>query len=448
MNKIASLLVLDSRKFLRKSSPMEMVVFGLKVCYVLYFTVFIITFKDELQDFLLSEKSNSIFFFLLTDVSIRFFFLPDIFSFIGIYQTTIFSKKALFNYATIRRFFGFYTLVSALFLYLIFGFPFWLSIVLLVFLECLFDISIWLYALFGIGTWWWFYQFSTLFFSTIFLYALLSFLAIILYYIRYKRLKRTFYCQNTFVVYEKKLPSFTTQFLKNTVINNLIILNLKQIKRNKRVFEYFSVGVVLFFVFLYIFFANDKQFTSLQIYGLLIVLNALVVSNYQLLLFNWDSSIFNFLQTSGITIHQYLVSKRLFFTYGCLISCLLLLPLSLMSSHFLLVIILAFIFNITVSNNAIILFTILFNDDKINLSKSTFFNYEGVNTSQILIILVPFLVLIILQGLTSFFDVLYGIEIGTCLIAVILLLTQRYLDKFYVKLFTKLKYTKIKRFTT
>lgn len=169
----------------------------------------------------------------------------------------------------------------------------------------------------------------------------------------------------------------------HTPILHLMFLELKLIIRNKRAKQYFTMNLFLFLFLCYFFneaiITQNITITHITIW---ILLNGFIGTSYQQLMFGWDSQHFDFI-LSNTTSHLFLKSKIGIFQISCIINFILFLPFGFVSSAAIYMNITALLFNIGFTSNLLILFS-CYNYSKITLSKSTFFNYEGINLKQII----------------------------------------------------------------
>jgi hypothetical protein len=190
-------------------------------------------------------------------------------------------------------------------------------------------------------------------------------------------------------------------FLSDNVNNNYLAfvkIIFLQIIRNRRVREYSSIGIIytIFIILFLLHGSNNVVPGGFLFYASLFFLGNLIALNYQLLLFNWDSECFSFFLTRKLSYLDYIKSKHLFFSIICFITYFIKLPLILyyFPSYFFED--LGFlVLNITVVNYFVLVGTLLVNKEKISLQKTTFFNREGVNLYQVIILILVFSLFVI-----------------------------------------------------
>lgn len=188
-------------------------------------------------------------------------------------------------------------------------------------------------------------------------------------------------------------------------IGKLIELELKLIWRNKRPK---SVATLSIFFFLYGFFiypAGHSPF--LYIIGGLLV-TGMFMLNYGQFLIGWEGNYFDVLLARNISIREYLLGKYYLFAVSVAINFVLSFVYLYFGWKIVLYNFAISLFNIGVISIVVIYFATI-GPKKIDLSKSTFFNYQGTGASQFLL-MAPVLGLpIVIYSIFSFISESAGI---------------------------------------
>ncbi|UII28020.1 DUF5687 family protein [Fulvivirga maritima] len=166
--------------------------------------------------------------------------------------------------------------------------------------------------------------------------------------------------------------------------NELITLELRLILRNKRPR---SMLVMSLFFILYGFLFYTKE-NYMDGYAMLIFVGIFITGgfmiNYGQFSFSWESGYFDTFLTKNISYRQIIENKLKLFDYGCLIGFLLSLPYGFFGAKIILIHIAALLFNMGVNSFFILYFTGK-KPKRIDLSKSSMFNYEGTGLAQFLL---------------------------------------------------------------
>lgn len=164
------------------------------------------------------------------------------------------------------------------------------------------------------------------------------------------------------------------------------------------------------------------------------------IINYGQFMFSWQSSHFDGLLTSKISIEEFFKSKFLLFTIFSTINLILTIPYVYFGWKILLVHVIMYIWNLGV-NTLLVLYFANRNYKRIDLSKSASFNWEGVGASQwilsIPLLISPFIIFYPLAWLG------YG-EAGLVIIGLTglsLIVTRQYWINKLVALFNEKRYT-------
>ncbi|MDB5261155.1 MAG: hypothetical protein JWQ14_436 [Adhaeribacter sp.] len=175
----------------------------------------------------------------------------------------------------------------------------------------------------------------------------------------------------------------------------LIALELKLIWRHKR-----SKSVVfmslLILAYGFIFYPNklyQEGFGMLIFVG--IMMTGMFMFNYGQFIPSWQSGHFDALLTRRISPYQFYLAKFWFFVPASLAAFLVTLPYAYFGWKVVLINLAAFLFNIGVNVFVVFYFSVL-NTSRIDLSKSSAFNWQGVGASKFVmmlpLILLPLLI--------------------------------------------------------
>ncbi len=167
-------------------------------------------------------------------------------------------------------------------------------------------------------------------------------------------------------------------------IGDVIQMDLKLIWRNKRPRTMLTMAV--FFVLYPLIFDGE----ILQQLGFIIFIGVLVIGmmmvNYGQFMLSWESSFFDLLMARNWSIRDYYEAKYFFFMIANVIMLLLTGVYGFLDINFPLIFFAVALFNIGI-NSILLMFFSTFNTKRIEPNKGAFFNYEGVNVNQFVMIL-------------------------------------------------------------
>ena len=223
------------------------------------------------------------------------------------------------------------------------------------------------------------------------------FIAIAIYLFVYRYYANNAYLENLKSSKKKNVKSTNISFLDRfEQIGKLIEVEIKLILRNKRPK---SVTVISFLFVAYGFILYPTTGTNaiaLIIFGLIIT--GMFMLNYGQFLISWESAHFDGLLARNVQLKDYVRAKFYLFGVAVIISFILSLCYFMYGAR-----VIAFngavaLFNLGVTSWVVLFFS-TFNPKKIDLSKSTFFNYQGTSSQQFLL-MVPVMGLpILIYGL-------------------------------------------------
>jgi len=176
-------------------------------------------------------------------------------------------------------------------------------------------------------------------------------------------------------------------FNSMTEIGHLMALEINLLMRNKRSRQMLVMIplLVAYFLFLVINVSQDKSQLMRMFF---IAFLSGVGSVYGQFLFSWESSFFDGIMTRKMDIFKYIKAKYYFIS---ILSILGFIPMSItfaIQEKANILIMLSFlIFSLGV-NNFIIIFLGTYNDGRIDLSRSQYFNYQGVGGAQLILTLI------------------------------------------------------------
>ncbi|MBL3654762.1 DUF5687 family protein [Fulvivirga sediminis] len=263
--------------------------------------------------------------------------------------------------------------------------------------------------------------------------ALLTIVAV--YSLCFFTLKRAFYAEQ---IQEKKHDNMWFNFNPHFK-NELITLELRLILRNKRPRSMLLMSL-FFILYGFLFYTKDSYMDG---YAMLIFVGIFITGgfmiNYGQFSFSWESGYFDTFLTKNISYRQIIENKLKLFDYGCLIGFLLSLPYGFFGAKIVLIHIATLLFNMGVNSFFILYFTGK-SPKRIDLSKSSMFNYEGAGLAQFILAVPCFMTP--LCGYMFFY--LFGIPIwGVVLIAfqgVLGIMFRQKLIDVLVKRFNNYKY--------
>lgn len=243
-------------------------------------------------------------------------------------------------------------------------------------------------------------KFSYLFFGSLVSHPALAIapvlLGAVMYYLNFLYLKKNLYLEELGSRKAGKYKSSTEYPLLSRFgsIGDLAANEIKLIFRNKRSRSAFIMGLFIMFYGL-IFYTNPKMnsegykvFVSMFMTGIFII-------NYGQFMFSWQASHFDGLLVSKIKFADFLQAKYLLFTIISTFFLLLTTPYVYFGWKTLVIEIIMYFWNIGV-NTTLVLYFANRNYKRIDLSKGTAFNWEGVGGNQwilsIPLLIAPYLI--------------------------------------------------------
>ncbi len=167
-------------------------------------------------------------------------------------------------------------------------------------------------------------------------------------------------------------------------IGDILQMDLKLIMRNKRPRTMLTMSV--FFLIYPLIFDGEllSQLGFVIFIGVLVI--GMMMVNYGQFMLSWESSFFDLLMARNWSIRDYFEAKYVFFLIANIIMLLLTSFYGFMSINIPLVFFSVALFNIGI-NSILLMFFSTYNTKRIEPNKGAFFNYEGVNVNQFVMIL-------------------------------------------------------------
>ncbi len=174
-------------------------------------------------------------------------------------------------------------------------------------------------------------------------------------------------------------------------IGELISYELRLIMRHKRT-KSVAIFSVLFLLYGLIFYPNEAY---MSMNGMLVFVGIFVTGgfmfNYGQFLISWEGNHFDVILAQNIEPEKYFLAKYYLFMGACSVYFIVTLPYMYFGLHLIFINFAALLFNIGI-NSIVILYFSTDNRKKVDLNKSSAFNYEGVGAAQF-ILMIPTLVL-------------------------------------------------------
>jgi hypothetical protein len=167
-------------------------------------------------------------------------------------------------------------------------------------------------------------------------------------------------------------------------IGDVIQMDLKLIWRNKRPRTMLTMSV--FFVIYPLIFHGEilSQLGFIIFIGVLVI--GMMMVNYGQFMLSWESSFFDLLMARNWSIRDYYEAKYFFFMIANVIMLVLTSVYGFLNINFPLIFFAVALFNIGI-NSILLMYFSTFNTKRIEPNKGAFFNYEGVNVNQFVMIL-------------------------------------------------------------
>jgi len=168
------------------------------------------------------------------------------------------------------------------------------------------------------------------------------------------------------------------------LVGKLAELELKLIWRNKRPRSVLLITLLFLGYGLFVFPNPEFQGNYMMYMMFSIIITGMFILNYGQYLMGWDGAYFDHILTRSTTLETYYHSKFIVFALVSTVSMILAIPYVYFGWEILGMLFSVFLFNIGI-NSFIVMFFGSFNPKKIDLSKGTVFNWQGVGAAQFLL---------------------------------------------------------------
>ena len=260
------------------------------------------------------------------------------------------------------------------------------------------------------------------------------------YAVNYALLRRNLYIQepeNATASVSRQEFAFLQQWGE---AGKLLALEFKLIWRNKRPRTIFLMS---FFMLPYglVFFRNHAfNVNSPMLFFASTLVTGACMFYYGQFLHSWEGGYYDCLMTRNINAYQYYRSKFLLLAGMCTLFFVLSIPYVLMGWQVLAVLFASYLYNAGV-NTFVILYLAIYNPKRVDLSKSSAFNYQGVGGTQFLLVL-PLMLGPVLVCLVFWW--LGGLKLGMLALAVLGLTGMAFHKQLLQKLAKRLALRKYK----
>lgn len=222
-------------------------------------------------------------------------------------------------------------------------------------------------------------------------------------------------------------------------IGEIISLEIKLILRHKRTkSSLYTIPFFLLYGLIFYFNPTYSQSSGWIIFVAIFITGAGMLTFGQWII-NWDGSYFDFLMSRNIDTYTYLKANYTLLFALCLISFILTTPYFLLGKEIILYHLVALVYNAGV-NIYVFLFGATFNSKRLELTKSSSMNMQGVSYKNF-VVMIPLLAIPI--GLINLFSIFSATNLALIIIALIgvsgILLREQLL-RIIVKQFLRRKY--------
>lgn len=201
----------------------------------------------------------------------------------------------------------------------------------------------------------------------------------------YKNLSDTAYFETPADVPGRRSRQRFSFLKKYGMIGELIRMDLRLIFRNKRP-RVQIIMVLLFLLYGFFFYTQDSYQNPLIYLFWGIYFTGIVGISYAQLLLSWESSYFEFLSLRNFNMEFYFKSKYIFYAVTSFLTYLLTLPYAFFDAEIALVNTVCLLLNLGLSFPILIYFS-SYNSKPIDLGKGAFFNTEGSNVKQFIVVI-------------------------------------------------------------
>ncbi|MBT3963695.1 MAG: hypothetical protein HN728_01765 [Flavobacteriales bacterium] len=238
----------------------------------------------------------------------------------------------------------------------------------------------------------------------------------IAYYSNFRFLRANMYLQRLSKFRESKVTYVGNGILSRFgMVGKLTELEFKLIWRNKRPKSVLLITILFLGYGLLAFTTND--FVDMKWIYLLfsLIITGMFIMNYGQYLLGWEGSHFDHVLTRNVSFEEYYMSKFTLFTLVSLAAMICSIPYVYFGYEVLLTIFCVFLFNIGI-NTFVVMFFGSFNPKKIDLTKGTVMNMQGVGAAQFILVIPVMGLPVLFYMLGSF---LWGDQVGILLVGAI-----------------------------
>lgn len=244
-------------------------------------------------------------------------------------------------------------------------------------------------------------------FNTFFLHPISVLVTILLmsfcYWLNFRYLKANMYMSRLSKTTRNEVSYVGSGILSRFgLIGRLTEMEFKFIWRNKRPKSVLLI-TILFLGYGLLVFPNEEYAGNYLMYVLFsIIITGMFMLNYGQYLLGWEGNHFDHILTRNVSFKDYYWSKYLLFAIVSAGAMILSIPYAYFGWEVLLVLFCVFLFNLGIGNHFIMFFGSM-NPKKIDLSKGTMLNWQGVGAAQFLIIFPVLGLPLALYGIGVFF---------------------------------------------
>jgi Family of unknown function (DUF5687) len=230
-----------------------------------------------------------------------------------------------------------------------------------------------------------------------------------------------------------------------TKIRNLyILLEINMILRNRRIISIVTIPIYITII-TYAVFLFKPSTDNLTLFFLYLCLSGAWGYSYLQYAFSFEGGFFDFISSSGFDLKKFIKAKYVLIVLLSIWLVIIMLPVIIIRNQSIYVIGTSLLYNIGIGFNVVFL-SATFNHERIDLSKSLFFNYQGYNTVQVismgLAIFLPFGFLVITS---LYFGELYGLAILNIISMISFLSSKKWVRLIYKTLLRR-KYINLEGF--
>lgn len=201
----------------------------------------------------------------------------------------------------------------------------------------------------------------------------------------YRNLSKTAYFESPDDVPDAKTGSSFTFLKKYGMIGELIRMDLRLILRNKRP-RIQVIMMSLFLLYGFFFYSQEAYQNTFMYIFWGIYFTGIIGIGYAQLLLSWESSYFELLSLRNFNMEFYFKGKYIFYALTSIITFLITLPYAFFDAEIAIVNLACLLLNLGITFPLLIYFS-SYNSKPVDLGKGAFFNTEGSNVKQFLIVL-------------------------------------------------------------